>query len=369
MKRFLILLASLFLLNTYLHNDEVVQHSLLFDKKDPVSLVFVGDIMGHSPQFQAAYNQETQTYNYDICFNYLKQYIKNADFAIANLEVPLAGEPYSGYPNFSSPDELLDAVKNCGFDIILTANNHVLDRGKSGLERTISQVENRKLLHLGSYYNINQRDSIYPLIIESKGIKIALLNCTYGTNGIRASKPDLVNYIDTTEILADIQKANKLGADVRIMTIHWGIENELKANKTQKILAQFFVNHGIDLIVGSHPHVVQDAEILYNKDGVPVPVFYSLGNCISNQRDLNKNGGLLLRVEFDANSKKISNTSYLPVYVYKGDLNGNYQYHLIPTTDFVKNPASFFINKSDSVSLTEFYKITCKKLYNFKLAL
>jgi len=362
MKRYLLLFACLFLFCSFLYNDIVVQ--LPKTENDSISLIFVGDIMGHSPQFQAAYNYLTDTYNYDICFQQIKSYIKNSDFAIANLEVPIAGKPYSGYPAFSSPDALLDAIKNAGFNILLTANNHVLDRGKFGLERTIRQIEKRKLYHLGSYVDTIQRDSIYPLLVTLKGVRIAFLNCTYGTNNNETSGSNLVNYIDTLEILDDIQKANELGADIRIMNVHWGTEYEVKANEFQTELAQFFVNHGINLIIGSHPHVVQNAEMLYDKDSLAVPVFYSLGNFISNQRKLNTNGGIMVKVEIDTKSKDITKTSFLPVYVYRGVLNGEYQFHLIPTIDFIKKPSNFPINKVDSMLLREFHFNTCKRLSN-----
>jgi poly-gamma-glutamate capsule biosynthesis protein CapA/YwtB (metallophosphatase superfamily) len=336
-------------------------------KKASISLIFVGDIMGHSPQFQAAYNLTANTYNYDICFQQVKPYIEKANFAIANLEAPIAGKPYSGFPNFSSPDELLDAIKKAGFDVLLTANNHILDKGKIGLERTIQQIEKRNLYHLGSYVNKNQRDSIYPLILESNGFKLAFLNCTYSTNGIRVSEPNLINYIDTLEIIADIEKANKLGADIKIMTIHWGDENELHANKVQRNIAKFLVNHGINLIVGSHPHVIQNAEILKDKVGKQVPVFYSLGNFISNQRESNNKGGIMLRVDINTKSKRITDVSYLPVYVYRGKLNGNFQFHLIPTIDFENKSSTFALNKADSISLTDFDRKTRDRLSNIKL--
>jgi len=365
MKKYLLLLVSILLFCSFLIDNEVIH----FDakKNDTISLVFVGDIMGHSPQFNAAYNPKTNTYNYDICFSNLKSYIQDADFAIANLEVTISGKPYSGYPNFSSPDALLDALKNSGFNILLTGNNHVLDRGKFGLERTIHQIEKRKLLHLGSYIDKNQRDSIYPLILENNGFKIAVLNCTYGTNSIVATKPNKVNYIDTTEIKADIQKANALGANFRIMTIHWGNENELHANKFQNKIAQFLVNNGINLIVSAHPHVVQNFETLYSNDSTSVPVLYSLGNCISNQRELDTKGGIMVRVDINVASKRISNISYLPVYVYRGVLNGVYQYHLIPTINFILNPSKYSLNTNDSLALLNFDKNIKRRLHNTHL--
>jgi len=365
MNKYLLLFALLFLFCSFLQDSD--KNVSLLPEDDSITLIFAGDIMGHKPQFKAAYNSITKKYNYDFCFQYVKKYIESADFAIANLEVPIAGKPYSGYPSFSTPDALLDALKNAGYDMLLTANNHVLDRGKFGLERTIRQIEKRKLLYAGSYIDSNQRDSIYPLIVIIKGVKLALLNYTYGTNKYVVSNPNIINYIDSQQVISDIQKADKLGADLKIMTIHWGAEYELHSNEIQQGLAHFFVSHGINLIIGSHPHVVQNAEVLYNKDSIAVPVYYSLGNSISNQRKLNTDGGVLVKVDINPKTKTVINTSFLPVYVYKGVLNGVYQYHLLPTTDFIQNPSQFSINKSDSILLTNFDRETRNRLSNMKL--
>ena len=322
--------------------------------------------MGHIPQVDAAYNPQNDSYNYDACFKWIKPYLKKADFAIANLEVPIAGKPYSGYPAFSSPDALLDALKNAGFNLLLTGNNHVLDRGNSGLERTIHQLSKRKFLFAGSYIDENQRDSLYPVILQSKGLKIIILNCTYGTNGNEVQEPALVNYIDTVEIINDIKEADKLGADFKIMTIHWGTEYELQANEFQRKMAQFFVNHGINMIIGSHPHVVQNAERLYTKDNSAVPVYYSLGNFISNQRQANSDGGIMVKVEIGVKSKSVLKTSYYPVWVYRGSLNSEYQYHLIPTADYIQNTKYFKLNSTDSCSLRYFDSETHKRLSNIE---
>lgn len=362
MKKFVILIASLFVFCSFLQNAGIVHDE--FENDDTLSLIFTGDIMGHSPQFQAAYNPDTKTYNYDICFQHVKPYIEEADFAIANLEVPLAGAPYSGYPNFSSPDALLDGLKYAGYDIILTANNHVVDRGKRGLERTIRTIKNRELLHAGSYIDKAQYDSVYPLILEQKGVKIALLNCTYGTNGIPVTLPNIVNMLDTVQIKKDIRKARTRNVDLVVMTVHWGNEYELNANIEQRKMARFFVREGVDLIVGGHPHVVQNAEYLTVENKMPIPVIYSLGNSISNQRKPHTDGGIMVKVEIGTKLKQIIKTSYLPVYVHKGVLSGKYQYHLIPTVDYVKTPANFPLSVADSLSLTYFDKETRKRLEN-----
>lgn len=366
MKKSLLLVSLLILFCSFLQNSNKKTFTLP-EKDETLTLIFAGDIMGHSPQYKAAYSRKTNSFNYDICFKQVKKYIESADLAFANLEVPIAGKPFSGYPNFSSPDALLDGLKYAGYDILQTANNHALDREKFGLVRTIHQLDKRGLLHLGTYIDKNQRDSTYPLIIDKKGVRLAILNCTFGTNAHVVTEPNIVNYIDTLEIINDIHKATELRADFKIMTIHWGSEYELQANETQHQLAQFFVNHGIQLIIGSHPHVVQNAEILYTKDSIPVPVYYSVGNSLSNQRNLNVNGGIMVKVDINTRTKSIKNTSYIPVYVHRGVLNKVYQYHLIPTIDFVGNPLQFPINSSDSTSLVIFDKETRSRLSNVNL--
>ena len=371
MKRFFVLISIFFFFSCFIQNTnselQNPQNEFTNEDNKPITLIFAGDIMGHSPQFNAAYNTETKTYSYDVCFENVKSYIDKVDIAIANLEVPLAGEPYSGYPNFSSPDALLDGMKNAGYDVVLTANNHVVDRGKKGLERTIKIINDRKLKHIGSYLNKAQRDSIYPLIIDKQGVKIALLNYTYGTNGIAVVAPNIVNMLDTIQIKKDIQKAKSLNSDIIILTVHWGIEYITKANEVQRKLSRFFVLQGVDLVIGSHPHVVQDAEILFSKDSVEVPVYYSLGNSISNQRKPETDGGIMVKVEIGTNSKQILSTKYLPVYVHKGKLNEVFQFHLIPTPDYINNPFRFKINKADSTTLTNFDNTIRKRLSDFDI--
>ena len=366
MKKLLLLLSVLFLFSSFLFNNDLKLISENpNDSKDSLTLIFAGDIMGHSPQFQAAYNPTTKTYNYDICFQEVKPYIEAADIAICNLEVPLAGRPYSGYPNFSSPDALLDGLKNAGYDIMLTANNHVVDRGMQGLERTIKTIKSRNLLHAGSYVDEIQRDSLYPLVVEQKGIRIAFLNCTYGTNGISVVAPNKVNYLDTLEIKNDIIKAKSKNVDFIVMTVHWGTEYELEGNSVQKMYADFFIRNGINLVVGSHPHVVQNAEIQYDKDSIPIPVFYSLGNSISNQRKPYTDGGILLKVVIGSQYKRILSTSYMPVYVHKGILNNVYQYHLVPTPQYFSDSANYQLNSKDKNSLIFFDSETRKRITNF----
>jgi len=363
MKKLLLSLGILLIFCSFLQNNtQIISGKFTLDTT--VSLIFSGDIMGHSPQFKAAYNSVNKTYNYDACFKYVKPYIENADFAITNLEVPLAGTPYSGYPNFSSPDALLDGLKNAGYDVILTANNHVADRGKNGLERTINIIKNRELKFAGSYLSTQQRDSVYPLMLETKGFKVAILNYTYGTNQNKVYSPNIVNMLDSSVIISDIRRAKTLNARFIVACVHWGVEYQLRANEEQAKFARLLAREGVDIVIGSHPHVVQNAEYI-SDNSKQIPVFYSLGNSISNQRKPHTDGGIMVKVYVNTFTGRIEKVSYLPVYVHKGMLDNKYQYHLIPTPDFIKQPTSFSIPSKDSLSLTYFDKQTRQRIDQF----
>lgn len=362
MKKYFASFILLFIFSSFLQEKSTFDiNQQLIDEK--VVLVFAGDIMGHSPQYKAAYNAVNDQFDYNPCFRYVKSYVQKADYAFANLEVPLAGKPYSGYPAFSSPDQLLEATKNAGFDIVLTANNHVADRGKQGLERTINVIRKNKLAYAGSYLSAMQRDSIYPLILNHSGFRIAVLNCTYGTNMNPVFKPNIVNMLDSSQVLADITKAKSMDVDFMIAILHWGIEYELHSNSSQQDFAHFLAANGVDLIIGSHPHVVQNADFV-DFNGKKVPVIYSLGNFISNQRKINTNGGILAKIEISKRTKSVSDIAYLPVYVHRGHLEGLYQYHLIPTIDFVKMPSRYKIPATDSLALRQFDSETRNRLHN-----
>ena len=178
---------------------------------DTLRLLFVGDLMQHQGQINAA--RTSTGYDYSTCFTYVKEEIKKADLSIANLEVTLGGKPYKGYPAFSAPDEFLTAIHDAGFNVLVTANNHSLDRGKSGLERTIQLIDSLKVPHAGTYINADEREKKYPLLLEKNGFRIALLNYTYGTNGIPVTPPNIVNYIDTAIIAKDITDSMTVDMD------------------------------------------------------------------------------------------------------------------------------------------------------------
>ena len=274
------LLAGLFFIQLTFGQAPKQESSLL-------KLVFAGDIMGHDSQIASAKNIQNNSYNYDTCFSLLKDYIQSADIAVANLEVTLAGPPYKGYPQFSSPDPLAVAAKDAGFDILITANNHALDRSKKGIERTADVLDSLGIIHTGTFKNSREREVHYPLIVEKNNIRLAILNYTYGTNGLKVKAPNIVNYIDKQQIANDLDKAKTAAPDFIIVTIHWGLEYQRQENQKQKDLAAFFYKHGADAIIGSHPHVVQPIRVQYPdvKDSSDYQLtVYSLGNFISNQR-------------------------------------------------------------------------------------
>lgn len=275
---------------------------------DTLRLLFVGDLMQHQGQIDAA--RTARGYDYSACFAYVKEVISQADFAVANLEVTLGGKPYRGYPAFSAPDEYLTAIHDAGFNVLLTANNHCLDRGRKGLERTLRLIDSLHIPAAGTYTDIEDRRTRYPLLFEKKGFRIALLNYTYGTNGIPVPSPAVVNLIDTTVIAQDIEKARQLHPDVLLACMHWGVEYQSLPGKEQQKLAQWLFAKGVDHIIGAHPHVVQPIEV--HTDSLTRQkrlVAYSLGNFISNMSARRTDGGLMLQMEFVKNGAEKERTS------------------------------------------------------------
>lgn len=261
------------------------------------SFVFAGDMMQHKEQIQSAFRDST-TYRYDECLRGISHLTEQADVAVCNMEATFGGEPYTGYPAFSAPDEFASAIADAGFDIFLTANNHCLDKGRKGLVRTLDVLDSLNIRHLGTYRNQAERDSLHPMVLDVNGIRVALLNYTYGTNGIPVPSPCIVNLIDTVQMANDLYKARRQNAGCIIVCIHWGEEYHFTQNREQENLAKWLISHGADHIIGSHPHVIQPVALLPEKsDGTSRHIVaYSLGNMISNMSATGTDTGLMLEV-------------------------------------------------------------------------
>ena len=266
-----------------------------------VELLFVGDAMQHQAQLDQALSAGNgNTYDYSDCFTLIAPTISEADYAVCNLEVPLGGGPvYSGYPCFSAPDSYAAALRDAGFDMMLTANNHCLDSGDKAARRTLTALDSLGVDHIGTYHDAAQRDTLVPFVKNINGFKVGFLNYTYGTNGIPPREGMEVALIDRERIADEINKTREAGAEILVVTMHWGIEYVLLPVKVQKELAEFLVEQGVDLIIGGHPHVIQPMEVVRNeRENKDVLVVYSLGNFISNMKTTDTRGGALARARF-----------------------------------------------------------------------
>jgi hypothetical protein len=332
-----------------------------------LTVIFAGDIMGHDEQIAGAWDEETQSYNYEPTFRYVRPFIEQADIAVGNLEVTLAGAPYTGYPQFSSPDELARASSAAGFDVMIQANNHALDRGKKGYERTLSVLDTIGLIHTGTFRDADDRNRNYPLILEKNNIRIALLNYTYGTNGLVIPPPFIINRIDTLQISMDLQKAGLALPDFVIVTIHWGEEYQRVENPHQQRIASFLFRHGADAVIGSHPHVIQPVRKYFpdppdsSKYNV---VVYSLGNFVSNQRAQYKDGGILFYMKLNKtrSGTVLTQYSYLPCWVWRAELSGKYTFHILPADLYNRSENFFNMPETDRYRIDRFYEETKEHL-------
>lgn len=294
-----------------------------------------GDLLIHDTVFKSVQASDG-TYNFDPIFEDIKYIFEEADLSLINLEVPVAGNIFkpSNYPNFNSPVELLDGVKNMGIDVVSTANNHALDKGIKGLNETIKNAESKGLEVVGTYLEDNTK----PLIIERNNIKVGIAAYTYGTNGIAIPKeaPYCINIIDKDKMKEDIDYMDKQGVDFKIFCMHFGQEYQTTQNKTQEDLADFLVQNGVDIVFGSHPHVPQPYEIktVTEENGTERQAFviYSLGNFVSHQSDYYTKLGAVasITVSKKGNEKKLVEHKVTPIYTYIKTLNGKKNFKVVP---------------------------------------
>lgn len=324
------------------------------------SIGVTGDVLVHGPLIQAA-KESDGSYDFTRFYTNIEKYFKEYDFMVANLEVTLGGSaagPYQGYPAFNCPDSMIDALKDAGMDMLLTANNHSYDTHYDGLIRTQTVLGEKDMLYLGTQMAADDKDY---MIQNINGIKVGMVCYTYETtptedgrktlNGIplAAKACDLVtsfNYNDLAGFYAELEATlaamEAEGAEATIVFIHWGNEYELQPNANQKAIAQKLCDLGVDVIVGGHPHVLQPFTTLTSTSGEETYCLYSIGNCISNQRReslesvANENfteDGVILGIDFEKwndGTVKISGISLLPTWVYRTETGGRRLYSVIP---------------------------------------
>lgn len=349
-----------------LNKEEMIVAEADVPKTQKITLAAVGDIIFHMSQINSGYDEQTETFDFDRFFEYVKPVIESADIAVANFEGTTGGtkESYKAYPRFNIPDETLDAVKYAGFDILSTANNHTLDTYKEGLIRTLDEIETRGMLSVGTY---RERPESRVLYVEEKGIKIAFLSYTYSCNGMEATMTDedldaMVNIVNEKHVLNDKNKAAKIfedideakaeGADVITAIMHWGNEYQKDPSVAQRELADLMFMNGVDIILGSHPHVIQDSKTL-EYDGEKKFVVYSMGNFISNQRQetldseyLNLDNfytedGIIINIEiekdFETGVTTIGEIEFVPTWVYRVKAPPLFDYDVIPVEEYLKS--------------------------------
>ncbi|WML39852.1 CapA family protein [Neobacillus sp. OS1-2] len=289
-----------------------------------------------------------QNSSFDPMFEPVKPLLEKPDVLTANQESMLGGLELglSGYPMFNSPHEVASALVHSGVDIVSTANNHSLDKGEKGIQSESAYLDSIGLPHVGSFIDEKDREDLR--VITKNGIKIAFLSYTYGTNGISVptGKDYLVNLIDREIMKNEIHRAKK-AADVVVMSIHWGMEYQRIPTDEQKDLANFLANEGVDIIFGSHPHVLQPMEWIPTTDGRKSFVVYSLGNFLSAQYgDYKDIGGLATiditkHVSEKGNTIELSNPVFSPTFVTSQKYH---QFRIVP----LENAGAYGLSNADA---------------------
>jgi len=294
-------------------------------KKEPVtttaSLAVIGDMMVHSYQYEESYDSKTGTYEFDHNFAAVKKYLEAADYCIGNMETVFAGEDVgiSDYPNFNTPDSFAKAAKDGGVDFVTTANNHCVDKGTASLLRTLDILDENGIDHTGTYRTKEERDKIF--IKDINGIKFAFLSYTYGTNGMPYANSYNVNILNDELVKSDIAKAKALKPDFVVVIPHMGIEYQTEPTSEQKRVADMCFKAGADIILASHPHVLEPMEMRAvtdeNGDTRECFIIYSLGNFISSQTTPPRNASIILNIDTkktDDEKAEITKVSFIPIW-------------------------------------------------------
>lgn len=351
------------------------------------TVISTGDIMVHSTQLAGAKTSSGE-YDFSAFFKEASPYFKAADLAVANLEVTFGGTEsgqYSGYPVFNTPDTLADAIKDSGLNFLVTANNHAYDTGLFGLKRTAQVLKQKGIDFIGTR---ETTDALNYAVKEINGIKLGIANFTYETSGQVAGRKylngaiiaeeanDLINsfsYDRIDEFYQDsadmISKMKSDGADYIVFYMHWGNEYKLSPDTWQKTIAQKLSNLGVNMIIGSHPHVIEPVELIRSEDGESTTVcIYSVGNCVSNQRqeimDSCPSGHTEDGVLFSFTLKKdkdgvtLNSLDLIPTWVNKYKGGSGYQYTIYPLESAEDGSAKYSLDSAAAAKATKSYERT-----------
>lgn len=308
-----------------------------------VSLVAVGDNLIHS-QLVKSGKKDDGSLDYNYFYDNIRTYVQAADIACINQETMLGGSSweYSGYPLFNSPWEIGEAAINAGFDVFTCATNHSMDKGSAGIEKELEFFsKHNDVTHIGT--NATKEDYDKITYLTKNNITFALLNYTYGTNGIPVpeDKPYIVNLLSEKKVKKDIAEARK-NADVVIVFPHWGTENSHDISEQQKKYVKIFSDLGVDIVIGTHPHVLQPVEWVENAEtGKKMLVYYSIGNFISRQVNLNQMCGGMAEITIEKNNGEISitNAKLAPVIDYYKRVNNGYKFSVYKLSDYTEDIA------------------------------
>lgn len=305
-------------------------------RPDTLTICVFGDVMMHGKQISNTHRGES-VYDFSSFFSLIEDDIRRADLAIANMEYTLAGKPYTGYPSFSAPDGFEKYLAECGFDIFLAANNHIFDKAAYGANRTLEKYRSLRLTHginfTGLAGNEEELEETTPLLLRRKGLKLAFINFTYGTNqGSGKEWPQTNSTAETEKLERAFARCDEEGADYIFVLPHWGTEYGLRHSKAQENTARWLIKSGADIIVGSHPHVIQDCQ---NIDGVDVA--YSLGNAVSNMSAANTQLELMATIRIIRNAHGQSQLLPITFRYLWCSLPGGYNnsYTVIPVADYL----------------------------------
>lgn len=349
-----------------LNSQNIVPDEIIYEEENKPSgqqkeinihMAFTGDIMCHNTIYNDAYNTDLAEYDFSYIFENIKYHLQTPDITIGNLETTFAGseKKYSSYPTFNTPEALAYNLKKVGFDVLSTANNHCYDSGYAGIESTINYLDDADISHTGTYTSPEEQNKI--LIKNVKGIKIAFLSFTYGTNGIHIpeDRKYSVNLNDRATILNQLNLAKNQNPDLICASIHWGIEYQTNPNSEQKELADFLLKNGTDIIIGNHPHVLQPIEkntvILDDGTSKEGFVIYSLGNFIADQNKANTRCSAIVNLSVTKSADQkihINNWTYTPIYTYK---NQALKVHKFQIFDLKNTIAAYDAGYTDGITI------------------